>query len=159
MATEDGFAGAKEAFMFFEAFVNAVAQEIGMERTLGIMTKMSEDGGAMQGKMMKQQAGAKEIDAKEAWSLLKTAVGNLVLRFQLVEENPKRVVIKAGRCAVYEAGQALGLDGKTIETVCRAGGNRFDDTLVKQFNPRLSFRLRKFRSSADDFCEEEIVLG
>ena len=159
MATKDGFTGAKAAFMFFEAFVNAVAQEIGMERTLSIMTKMSENGGAMQGKMMKQQAGDKEIDAKTAWSLLKTAVGDLVLSFQLVEESPKRVVVKAGRCAVYEAGQALGIDGKTIETVCRAGGNRFDDTLVKQLNPSLTFRLKKFRSAADDCCEEEVVLG
>jgi hypothetical protein len=159
MATKDGFTGAKGAFMFFEAFINAVAQEIGIERTLSIMTKMSEGGGLMQGKMLKQQAGAGEIDAKEAWSLLKAAVGDLVLSFQVVEESPKRVVVRAGRCAVYEAGQALGMDGKTIETVCRAGGNRFDDMLVKQLNPSLSFRLRKYRSAADDFCEEEVVLG
>lgn len=159
MATKDAFIGAKTGFMFFVTFFNAVVQEIGMERTLGIMTKMSENMGAMQGKMMKQQAGAKEIDAKAAWSLLKTAVEDIVLSFQVIEESPKRVVVKAGRCAVFEVAQALGIDAKSMETVCRAGGNRFDDMLVKQLNPSLSFRLRKFRSAADDFCEEEVVLG
>ena len=158
MATKDAFTGAKTGFMFFVTFFNAVAQEIGMERTLGIMTKMSENMGAMQGKMMKQQAGTKEIDAKTAWSLLKTAVEDLVLSFQIVEESPKRVVVRAGRCAVFEAAQALGIDAKNVEAVCKAGGNRFDDMLVKQLNPSLSFRLRKFRSTADDFCEEEVIL-
>jgi len=159
MATEDGFAGAKTGFTFLIAFVGAVAQEIGMERTVGIMTKMSENLGAMQGKMMKQKAGAKEIDARAAWSLLKAAVDNIVLKFQIVEESPKRVVIRSGRCALFEAAQALGIDAKTVEAMCRAGGNRFDDSLVKQLNPSLSFRLKKFRSTADDFCEEEVVLG
>ncbi len=159
MATKDGFAGAKTGFTFLNAFVGAVAQEIGMERTVSIMTKMCENLGAMQGKMMKQKAGAKEIDARAAWSLLKPAVDNIVLKFQVVEESPKRVVIRSGRCAVFEAAQALGIDAKTVEAICRAGGNRFDDSLVKQLNPSLSFQLKKFRSTADDFCEEEVVLG
>jgi hypothetical protein len=29
---------------------------------------------------------------------------------------------------------------------------------AKQLNPNLSFRVTKFRSTPDDFCEEEIVL-
>lgn len=159
MATQDAFNGAKSGFRSFIGFVSAVAQEIGWERTLAIMTKMSENGGAMQGKMIKQKVGAKEIDARTAWALLRPAVDDMVLSFQLAEESPRRVAIKSGRCAFYEAAQALRVDGKTIEATCRAGGNRFDDLLVKQLNPRLSFRLNKFRSSADDFCEEEIILG
>ena len=82
-----------------------------------------------------------------------------MLNFQVTEESPQRVVIRAGRCAVFEATQALGIDVKSIEAVCNAGSNRFDDMLVKQLNPGLSFHLRKFRTSADDFCEEEVVLG
>jgi hypothetical protein len=159
MATKEAFAGAKTGFTFLNAFVGAVAQEIGMERTLGIITKMSENFGTMRGKMIKQKAGAKEINAKTAWSLMKPVVDDIVLNFETVEESPSKVVIRSGRCAVYEAAQALGIDGKTVEAVCRAGGNRMDDVLVKQLNPNLSFRLRKFRSSADDFCDEEVVLG
>jgi hypothetical protein len=53
----------------------------------------------------------------------------------------------------------LGMDGKTIEAMCRVSSIRFDDMRVKQLNPSLSLRLRKFRSAPDDFCEEEVVLG
>lgn len=159
MVTKDAFTGAKTAMMFLDAFANAVAQEIGMERTLGLMTKTCETMGGMMGKMMKGQVGIKEIDAKTAWSLMKTAPEDLGLSFQVIEESPKRVVVKAGRCSVYEAAQALGMDAKFIETMCHASSNKFDDMLVKQLNPSLNFRLRKFRSAADDFCEEEIVLG
>jgi hypothetical protein len=93
-----------------------------------------------------------------AWSLLKTIPEELGLNFQIIEESPKRVVVRAGRCSIYEAAQALGIDNKSIETMCKFSSNRFDASLVKQLNPSLSYRVRKFRSSADDFCEEEITL-
>ena len=159
MAKKDAFTGAKTASLTLCAFANVVAKEIGMERTLGLITKTCEAMGAMQGKMMKQQAGTKEIDAKAAWSLLRSVSEDLGVTFPVVEESPKRVFIKSGRCPLYEAAQALGMDAKSIEAGCRAGSNRFDDVLVKQLNPGLSFRLMKFRSAADDFCEEELVLG
>jgi len=54
----------------------------------------------------------------------------------------------------------MGMDAKTIENlVCRSGSIKLMDAMVKQLNPNLSVRIKKFRSSADDFCEEEIVLG
>ena len=158
MENRDAFGGAKTAMMFLDIFANMVAQEIGMERTLNLTAKAGEKMGEMQGTMMKQQIGAKEIDAKTAWSLLKTTPEQLGLNFQIIEESPKRVVVKAGRCSIYEAAQALGIDNKSIETMCKFSSNRFDDSFVKQLNPRLNFRVRKFRSSADDFCEEEITL-
>jgi len=159
MAGKDAFTGAKTALLAFDAYVNTVAQEIGMERAVSLMTKAFENMGVMQGQMMKQQAGIKEYDAQTAWSLLKTTPEDLGIKFQVIEQSPKKVVVKAGKCPIYEAAQTLGLDGKTIETMCNASTNRFDEMLVKQLNPGLSFRLRKFRSAPDDFCEEEVVLG
>jgi hypothetical protein len=49
------------------------------------------------------------------------------------------------------------MDDDTIEMWCRAGSIRSIDALVKQLNPDLVFRLVKFRSNSEDFCEEEIV--
>ena len=45
------------------------------------------------------------------------------------------------------------------EAECRAGALRYMDTMVKQWNPNLSYRLREFRSSADGHCIEEVVVG
>ena len=159
MASKDAFTGAKTVFMLFDAYVNTVAQEIGMERAVSLMTKTCEYLGTMQGQIMKEQARIIECDAKTARSLMKTLTEDLGIKNHVIEESPKKVVSRATKCPVYEAGQTLGMDAKTIETICRASFNRFDDMLVKQLNPSLSFRLRKFRSTLDDFCEEEIVLG
>jgi hypothetical protein len=107
MAGKDAFTGAKTALMAFDAYVNMVAQEIGMERAVSLMTKTFENMGAMQGQMMKEQAHIKEFDAKTAWSLLKTTPEDLGIKFQVIEESPKRVVVKAAKCPIYEAAQML----------------------------------------------------
>lgn len=159
MAIEDVFNGAKAVSAFYHAYLNTVAQEIGMERALALHTKMCETMGAKQGKMMKEQAGIKEFDAKTAWSLTKTVPESIGISPEVVEESPQRVVYKESKCPIYEAAQMLGLDAKAIETLCHSGPERLMDTAVKQLNPNLSHRVRKFRSAPDDFCESEIVLG
>jgi len=159
MATEDVFRGAKTALIFLNAYLNVVAQEIGMERAIALQTKMCESMGAMQGKMMKEQSGIKEFDAKAAWSLVKNLKESLGESYEVLEESPQRVVVSNGRCPIYEAARTLGMDAKTIETGCRAGPMRFMDAVAKQLNPSLNLRVRKFRSTPDGFCEEEIVLG
>jgi hypothetical protein len=51
----------------------------------------------------------------------------------------------------------MGVDAETIETLCRSGPVRFMDAVTKQLNPNYSYQLQRFRSGADDFCEEVIV--
>ena len=77
---------------------------------------------------------------------------------EVVEENPKKAVIKVGSCPVYEAAQALGMEADAIEASCRAGSLRFMDAVAKQLNPRLSYQLINFRSTPDGSCEEAILL-
>lgn len=158
MATQDAFDGAKNAFAFYSAYLNTVAQEVGMERALALHTKMLETMGPLQGKAIKQQAGAGEIDAKAAYSLAKAVPESLGLVFEVVEESPTTVRWKCRRCSVYEGWQMAGLDAKTLETMCRTGSIRFMDSAVKELNPRLSYEIVKYRSAADDACEEQIVL-
>jgi Rod binding domain-containing protein len=160
MAIDDAFNSAKTILTFLSAYTGTVAEEIGVERAFGLMTKMFENMGAMRGRMMKEQAGTKEFDAKAAWSPIKifkdTALGQ---NYEVLEEGPQRVVARVGRCPIYEAARTLGMDAKAIETNCRAGWVRLGDAVVKQLNPNLNLRLQKFRSAPDDFCEEAIILG
>jgi hypothetical protein len=157
MAIEDTYSGARAAMTFFNAYINTVAEEIGMDRALNLLTKMCETSGAKQGKMMKEKAGTGEIDAKAAWSLVKAVPEGIGISSEVVEESTQEVVIKLGKCPLYSAAQMLGLDVKTIENMCRSGSARLMDTMVKQLNPNLSHQLRKFRTEAEDFCEEAIV--
>jgi hypothetical protein len=78
---------------------------------------------------------------------------------EVIEESAQRITSKIGRCPLYEAAQELGMDGATIEAICRASALRYMDTMVKQWNPHLSYRLSEFRPSADGCCVEEVALG
>jgi hypothetical protein len=158
MAIQDTFNGAKNAYAFYGAYLNTVAQELGMERALALHTKMLEGMGPIQGKAIKEQAGAGEIDAKAAYSLAKAVPESLGLVFEVQEESPSAVRWRCRGCSVYEGWRMAGLDDTTLETMCRAGSVRFMDAVVKQLNPRLSYEIHRYRSAADDSCEEQIVL-
>jgi hypothetical protein len=159
MAIEDTFNGAKNAFVFHQAFVNTVAQEIGSERASALETKMCETLGALQGRMAKEQAGIEEFDAKAAHLVCDQLVGGLGLIAEVTEESPQEVVFKVGRCPDFEAAQMVGQDVQASEAACRAGAIRFMDTVVKQLNPNLRYELRKYRSAPEEPCVEAIVLA
>jgi hypothetical protein len=157
LASEDTYNGATAAMTFMNAYIKTVAEEIGMDRAVSLLTKMCESMGAMQGKILKEQAGAGELDVKAAWALAKTVPEGIGIGAEVIKESPKEIVFKTGRCPLYSAGQMLGLDNKTMETMCRNGAARLMDTMTKVLNPNLSYQLRKFRSGAEDFCEEAII--
>jgi hypothetical protein len=157
MGMEDVFNGATSAMTFYDAYLKTVAEEIGMDRALSLHTKMFETMGTMQGKMIKEQSGTEEIDTKAAWSLAKSAPESLGISMEVLEESPRSVVFKVGKCPIYDAAQTMGVDAETIETLCRSGPVRFMDAMTKQLNPNFSYKLQRFRSGPDDFCEEVIV--
>jgi hypothetical protein len=159
MAIEDTFRGAKNAYIYYFAYLTTVAEEIGMERAIALQTKMCEATGTSDGKIIKEQADFEEFDAKAVASLAENYVESIGASPEVIEESPKKVSFKVIRCPLYEAAQAVGLENETIEALCRAGPVMNMDLMVKQLNPNLNYQLRKFRSSEDNFCEEVIELG
>lgn len=160
MSIEDAFTGAKIAYTQLYAYVNAVSEEIGMERALAILTKTNEEMGTEAGKRIKEQSGTEIYDVKKtALKIMKVAKGIGSID-EIVEESPEKVVTMtaSGKCTNYEAAKAAGLDDQKIEAICGAGSLHFLNALVKQLNPDLSYQLGKFRSSPDDCCLENIVL-
>ncbi len=158
MAFEDTFKGARNAYIYYFAYLTMVAQEIGMERAIALQTKMCEETGTLDGKIIKEQAGVEEFDAKAVASLAENYVESIGISSEVIEESPQKVSFKIGGCPLYEAAQAVGLEDEIIEALCRAGPVRNMDSMVKQLNPNLNYQLRKFRSGTDNFCEEAIVL-
>jgi hypothetical protein len=160
MATTDTLHGATNAFTFYFAYLNGVAQEIGMEQAITLDAQVSEMMGAAQGQAIRDQAGLDDIDLATGAALANAAIEEgLGISSEALEKSAYRIVSRVGRCPIYEAAQAVGMDNESIEAVCRAGALRYMDTMVKQWNPNLSYRLREFRSSADGHCIEEVVVG
>ncbi len=160
MATTDTLHGATNAFTFFFAYLNGVTQEIGMEQAIILDAQVSEMMGAAQGQAIRDQVGLDEIDLATAAALANASIEEgLGIVSEVIEKNAQQVVSRRGRCPVYEAAQMLGMDNESIEAICRAGALRYMDTMVKQWNPNLSYRLKEFRSSADGHCIEEVTLS
>ncbi len=159
MTVEHTFNGAKSGMTCMYAYLNSVAGEIGMEKALALDTKTSQDLGAAQGMMIKEQAGTEEVNLKTAEKMLSDMIEeSFGITSEVAEENPNIITCKMGRCSVYEAAEMLGMDNNAIEACCRAGAINFMDSAAKQLNPNLSYKLTRFRSSADDCCEESVVL-
>jgi len=159
MAVENTFNGAKSGLTFLHAYLNAVAEEIGMEQALALDAKTCQALGTAQGMMIKDQAGAEEVDIKTAAKMLLSLVEEgFGIASEVTDESPNKIICKVGRCSVYESAEMIGMNNKTIEACCRAGAIRFMDSAAKQLNPKLSYKLTKFRSSADGSCGESIVL-
>jgi len=160
MATTDTLRGATNAFTFVFAYINTVGQEIGMEKAIALDAEMCAMMGAAQGQAIKAQAGLDEIDLATAAALADASIEEgLGIVSEVIEKSAQRIVSRRGRCPIYEAAEMLGMDNESIEAMCRAGALRYMDTMVKQWNPNLSYRLREFRSSADGHCIEEVVVG
>lgn len=159
MTIENTFNGAKSGLIFMHAYLNQIADEIGMEKALALDTKTCQALGTAQGMMIKDQAGAEEVDVKTAEKLLTDMIEeSFGIASEVVEKNQNMITCKVGRCPIYEAGEMLGMDNNAIEAGCRAGAITFMDSAAKQLNPNISYKLTKFRSSADDYCEESVEL-
>lgn len=161
MSNQDAFNGAKTAYIDFYAYINTAMQELGMGRACALMTRSDEIRGVKVGQLIKEQSGGKTFDAEAAAETILDMAQQIGATDDVLEKSPEKVVTvtKFGNCPLYEAAKATGMDDKTIETLCHAGALVFFDNMVKQLNPDLSYRLRKFRSVADGGCVEEIVLG
>jgi len=141
----------------FGAFFNTVIQEVGMEKALALLSKCNENLGSMMGKMMKEQMGIKELDAKEIISMMKGISEDFGFG-SVIEESPTAVLVKQFKCPFYTGLQEVGFNHEDIEAFCRNGPAVTMKAYVEQLDPNVDYQLKKFPSSPDDFCVEEFVL-
>ncbi|HUT17791.1 MAG TPA: hypothetical protein VM366_01425 [Anaerolineae bacterium] len=159
MTKEDAFNAATFAFASYDGFFGAVAKAMGMEQALALQGQADEVMGAMQGKMIKEQAGVDQVDAQTAHALLENIIATLGMSSEVIEASPQKVVLDAGRCPIYEAGLAVGMEPAQIEAMCRAGPIKFMNAAAQQLNPDLSYSLQTFRSAPEEGCIEQIAFG
>ena len=156
MAIEDAFNAAKSVTSMFGTFFNTVTQEVGEDKALALLSKSLEGFGAMMGKMTKEQMGITELDVKTTSSFMKGMVESLGFTPE-IEESPTTVTVKHVKCPFYEGLKGAGYDPKAIETFCRNGPAVMMNALFEQLDPNVRYAFKKFRSTPDDFCEEEIA--
>ena len=158
MSVQDVFDGATVSYTAYFSYVNAVIKEFGKEKALALMTESDTARGMKAGKEIKEQAGGKDFTVKETKDMIvemAKGIGGIDITLEETEESAKTVT-EWGKCPVYEAGMANGLDDETIESFCRASSLAFLNNVVKQLNPKLCYQVTAFRSKEYNGCVEEI---
>jgi hypothetical protein len=159
MASQEAFNAAAFAYAGNHALLGAVAQIIGMDKAIEVDSQVYGQIGVAQGQQIKAQAGIEgDADLQTTFSILSQIVTTLGIDYEVIESSESLVAIKVGMCPIYAGATAVGWEHGMIAASCGAAAVAFLDTAAKQFNPKLTWRLRSFRGSQQDGCVEELVL-
>lgn len=160
MSTQDKLEGARNGLAFNYAYLNVVANEIGMDRAVELSSRADTMMGEAEGKRLRELAGGNDLDLNTAVDMsLRLIRDGFGISSEVIESTPNKVTVRCSRCPVFEAAQSVGIDTDSIEPLCRTGSIAFMNALVKQLNPDLSYHLVNFRNDPNHHCEEQIVLG
>jgi len=156
MEIEDAFNAASNVFSMFGVFFDAVAKEIGRQKANSFLSESLGNFGASAGKASKEQMGIKELDVKTTSSFIKAMYEGLGVSV-VIQESPRKLVFRNGKCPVYTGLKNVGYRDEDIEDFCRKGPGAMMDALFKQLDPTVTYTFTKYRRSPDDVCEEEVV--
>ncbi len=120
-----------------------------MTRALEILATTYEDIGAYRGLNYKNQSEIKNFNAEKAFPILKKVVEELGMDYEIQQMDPEKVVVKLGRCPIFEAAKFGGLDP---ENFCHCGAMKYMNTLLDQLNPKLEYEINKIKAEEKDFC-------
>ena len=131
--SERAFNATMNMMGMYGAFFNVVAQKIGMEKAIDLMSKADENLGASLGKMTKEQMGIKALDVPTASAIMNGMAETYGITSEIIEE-PNTVIVK--NCSHRSAGaggmKALGIMCGRIQrhpqldhhfVACDDGGN------------------------------------
>jgi hypothetical protein len=148
----DPLAASRDMLVLFYSYVAEVGKEIGMEKALELLKKLAERSGAQVGEMLKKQVEGD--DCKAAWELMQILNKNIPRPLEVIEESPRKVSMRIGKCPMADASKITGL---SVDTMCQNIFMPMTEAAIKAINPDLRVGV-KFRSSPKETCEEWISL-
>lgn len=159
MEHTEAFKGAMTAYVDYYTYVRTLIDGIGKDEAFAFMTKADLKRGSDVGRKIKEEAGGKEFGISEALHTIIDMAKGIGATDDILEDTSHRgaTVTKFGNCPIYEAAKATGMEDTMIEEMCRAGACVFLDSVVKQLNTELVYRVSEFRSKKYGGCVEEIV--
>jgi len=115
MTSEEVFTAAMIWAKMYGDFLKEVVAEIGLPRTIELHKKHGEISGAMYVNAMRKQ-GAFDPEALAAF--MKPGYDQMGVINMEIEATPNSLVLKNGRCPVYDGLKMARLDDGTIEKMC-----------------------------------------
>ncbi len=115
MSGEEVFTAAMIWAKMYCDFLKEVIAEIGLPRTIELQMKHGEINGAMYVNEMQKQG---KFDPEALAAFMKPGYDMMGIVNMEIEATPDSLVLRNGRCPVYEGFKMAGLDDGTIDKFC-----------------------------------------
>ena len=158
MAQDEIFAATKKVYGLYGAFFKVVADEMGVEKALEMHAKAHEDQGLIAGKMLKGKFGDAIPDLKQLGEILKGSNLSIGIDCNLDQTSTTLLSFRNFRCPMYDGYRAGGLEDETAEALCQKGAAAKLGTMLRYLNPKLEYKLTRYRSELNEPCIEDISM-
>ncbi len=159
MTEEQVFVATRKVYALYAAFFKAVAQEIGIEKALALHALAHEEQGMASAKLIKEKIGDAPFDLQKLGLILQQSNLSIGINSELVEATGSSALFKNWQCPMYDGYRMGGLDDETAEALCQKGAAAKLGTMLKEIDPRITYRLKSYRLKPDEPCDEEITYG
>ncbi len=159
MKDEQAYLATRKVFALYAAFFKAVVQELGIEKALALHARAHEEQGIASAKSIKAALGDLPPDIQNLGSILRESNLSIGIQSELAEASTSSARFSNSRCPMFDGYRMGGLDDETAEALCQTGAPAKLGTMLKQIDPRITYRVSHYRVRPDEPCEEGISLG
>ena len=159
MPSNKTYLGVKRAYSVLFSYVISVIESLGSDKALEILKEVVLKRGKEDGLDLKRRLKVESDDILDALAVYSAFIQDSGMTFNVIEKNEKKIVLKIGKCPVFEASHEAILDCQYFgEKMCRLIYLPLASAVVSIINPYLSVDLVRYRSFHDGYCIEELSL-
>ncbi len=159
MIKEDNASGVQRAYAILFAYITEVVEEVGTEKAFGILSKVVEERGKDDGRALIKKLGIKGEDIDSGLAVYSAFLTEGGILHEEVEKSKDRALIRVNKCPIYTAYYRSGFACDwLVEAMCKNMALPLITSILKQVNPKFQAIVRRYRSSSEDYCLEELIL-
>lgn len=152
--------GVRRAYGVFLSYVIATVKELGTDKTVELLSRAIKRRGAADGAELIDILGLKgRTDLDAGLAVYRAFLSDSETEYQVAERSERSVTLRIDGCPMFDGYHAAGMTCDYLtENLCKNITLPIMTAIVGQVNPGLSVKLKKFRTSPEDFCLEELRL-
>lgn len=158
MARQEDTTGVHRAYAVLFAYIIATIEELGSEKAFTVLSKVVEERGKADGRALIRRLGIQGTDLDAGLTVYSAFLtdGGIPHR---VEKTKDKALIRISQCPMYTAYYSSGLACDwLVEAMCKNVALPLVTSVLKQVNPQFKAEIRRFKTSSEDYCLEELVL-
>ncbi len=159
MAREEAGSGVQRAYAILFAYVIAMVEEVGTEKAFSVLSRVVEERGKADGRALIRNLGIEGRDIDSGLAVYSAFLTQGGIRHEVIEKAANRVLIRIGKCPIYDAyyGTGIACDW-LVEVMCKNLALPLITSVLREVNHKLRSVVKRYRSYSEGFCLEELIL-